>query len=91
MFGSSLNGFGIHRLMKMLRHEAPPVALAAKRLGANGKGLHVFKVANGGAVGRLALARVLGDGSPKVGAHGKRVLFLHPKDFCGTLTELEEA
>jgi elongation factor G len=62
MFGSSLNGFGIHRLMKMLRHEAPPVALAAKRLGANGKGLHVFKVANGGAVGRLALARVLGDG-----------------------------
>lgn len=36
-------------------------------------------------------ARVLGDGTPKIGAHGKRVLFLHPKDFCGTLTELEEA
>ncbi|MDF1585966.1 methylmalonyl-CoA epimerase [Marinimicrococcus flavescens] len=36
-------------------------------------------------------ARVLGDGSPKIGAHGKRVLFLHPKDFCGTLVELEEA
>jgi elongation factor G len=62
MFGSALNGFGVHRLMKMLRHEAPSVELAAKRLGANGKGLHVFKVANGGAVGRLALARVLGDG-----------------------------
>jgi len=35
-------------------------------------------------------ARVLGDGTPKTGAHGKPVLFLHPKDFCGTLTELEE-
>lgn len=36
-------------------------------------------------------ARVLGDGSPKTGAHGKPVLFLHPKDFCGTLIELEQA
>ncbi|HKA73720.1 MAG TPA: methylmalonyl-CoA epimerase [Xanthobacteraceae bacterium] len=36
-------------------------------------------------------ARVLGDGEPKMGAHGKPVLFLHPKDFCGTLVELEEA
>src|SRR6266480_2938429 len=36
-------------------------------------------------------ARVLGDGNPRVGAHGKPVLFLHPKDFCGTLVELEEA
>jgi methylmalonyl-CoA/ethylmalonyl-CoA epimerase len=35
-------------------------------------------------------ARVLGDGQPKIGAHGKPVLFLHPKDFCGTLTELEQ-
>ena len=35
-------------------------------------------------------ARVLGDGQPKIGAHGKPVLFLHPKDFCGTLIELEE-
>ena len=35
-------------------------------------------------------ARVLGDGKPKKGAHGKPVLFLHPKDFCGTLIELEE-
>ena len=34
--------------------------------------------------------RVLGDGEPKVGAHGKPVLFLHPKDFCGTLIEIEE-
>ena len=36
-------------------------------------------------------ARVLGDGQPKIGAHGKPVLFLHPKDFLGTLTELEQA
>jgi methylmalonyl-CoA/ethylmalonyl-CoA epimerase len=35
-------------------------------------------------------ARVLGDGEPKTGAHGKPVLFLHPKDFNGTLIELEQ-
>ncbi len=35
-------------------------------------------------------ARVLGDGEPKLGAHDKPVLFLHPKDFCGTLIELEQ-
>ena len=36
-------------------------------------------------------ARVLGDGEPRIGAHGKRVLFVHPKDLCGTLVELQEA
>jgi len=36
-------------------------------------------------------ARVLGDGEPRIGAHGKPVLFLHPKDFSGTLVELEQA
>ncbi|HUA56070.1 MAG TPA: methylmalonyl-CoA epimerase [Candidatus Sulfotelmatobacter sp.] len=36
-------------------------------------------------------ARVLGDGQPRIGAHGKPVLFLHPKDFCGTLIEIEQA
>ena len=40
---------------------------------------------------KAAGARVLGDGEPKTGAHGKPVLFLHPKDFCGTLVELEQA
>ena len=35
-------------------------------------------------------ARVLGDGEPKIGAHGKPVLFLHPKDFAGTLVEIEQ-
>jgi methylmalonyl-CoA/ethylmalonyl-CoA epimerase len=40
---------------------------------------------------KSAGARVLGDGEPKTGAHGKPVLFLHPKDFAGTLIELEQA
>ena len=46
-----------------------------------------------GARDRLAAEglRVLGDGDPKIGAHGKPVLFLHPKDMDGVLTELEEA
>jgi len=35
-------------------------------------------------------ARVLGGAEPRIGAHGKPVLFLHPKDFCGTLLELEQ-
>lgn len=35
-------------------------------------------------------ARVLGDGEPRIGAHDKPVLFLHPKDFCGTLVEIEQ-
>lgn len=39
---------------------------------------------------KAAGARVLGDGEPKIGAHGNPVLFLHPKDFFGTLIELEE-
>ncbi len=34
--------------------------------------------------------RLLGSGEPRIGAHGKPILFLHPKDFCGTLVELEE-
>jgi methylmalonyl-CoA/ethylmalonyl-CoA epimerase len=39
---------------------------------------------------KAAGARVLGDGQPRIGAHGKPVLFLHPKDFCGTLVEIEQ-
>jgi methylmalonyl-CoA/ethylmalonyl-CoA epimerase len=40
---------------------------------------------------RNAGARIIGDGEPRIGAHDKPVLFLHPKDFCGTLIELEQA
>ncbi|HBG97657.1 MAG: methylmalonyl-CoA epimerase [Rhodobacteraceae bacterium] len=39
---------------------------------------------------QAAGARVLGNGEPRIGAHGKPVLFLHPKDFAGTLVELEQ-
>ncbi|MDE2596827.1 MAG: elongation factor G [Sphingomonadales bacterium] len=62
MLGSAQTGGGVHRLLKLLRHEAPAPDAAALRLGADGGGLHVFKIANGGAMGRLALGRVLGDG-----------------------------
>ncbi|MBL0000061.1 MAG: elongation factor G [Sphingomonadales bacterium] len=62
MFGSALNGFGVRRLLKMLRHEAPGASETAMRLGTNGSSVQIFKIANGGSVGRLALARILGDG-----------------------------
>ena len=64
VLGSALTGGGVRRLLKLLRHEAPAPDLAAERLHADaanvGGGLHVFKVANGGAMGRLTLGRVLG-------------------------------
>jgi elongation factor G len=62
LLGSALSGGGVHRLLKLLRHEAPAPDNAAERVGANGGALHVFKIANGGAMGRLALGRVLGSG-----------------------------
>ncbi len=40
---------------------------------------------------RAAKARIVGSGEPTIGAHGKPVLFLHPKDFAGTLIEIEQA
>lgn len=40
---------------------------------------------------KAAGARVIGDGEPKIGAHGKPVLFLHPKDFSGALVEIEQS
>lgn len=78
MFGSALNGFGVRRLMKMLRHEAPEAAATAARLGTNGSSVQVFKIANGGNVGRLALARVLGgdglaEGAELVAGDGEAV------------------
>ncbi|MGE3692407.1 MAG: elongation factor G [Novosphingobium sp.] len=60
ILGSALNGGGVHRLLKLLRHEAPAPEIASTRVGANGGALHVFKIANGGAMGRLALGRMLG-------------------------------
>ncbi len=62
VLGSALSDGGVHRLLKLLRHEAPEPAAAAARVGADSSALHVFKIANGGAMGRLALGRVLGGG-----------------------------
>ena len=58
---SALADGGVHRLLKLLRHEVPTPDAAAARMGlSEGGALHVFKIANGGAMGRLALGRVLG-------------------------------
>ena len=74
--------------------EDSPIAGFLARNPAGGIHHVCFEVADiRAAVARLeaAGARVLGGGAPKIGAHGKPVLFLHPKDFAGTLIELEEA
>lgn len=61
VFGSAVSDGGVRRLLKLLRHEAPGPERAAARVGlASGGGFHVFKVSNGGAMGRLALGRVFG-------------------------------
>ena len=77
-FGSALNGFGVRRLLKALRHEIPPVEAAAARLGAGGPGAYVLKTSHAGQAGKLAYARVLGgtlaDGADLVlpsGEHGR--------------------
>ena len=74
--------------------EASPIAGFLAR--APGGGMHhvCFEVADLMAARDAAVAggaRVLGDGLPRIGAHGRPVLFLHPKDFSGTLVELEQA
>src|SRR3546814_18415441 len=62
LFGSATTGFGIRRLVKMLRHDTPHPDRAAARLGANGASAYVFRVSNGNAMGRIAYARVFGGG-----------------------------
>ncbi len=74
--------------------DASPIAAFLARNPAGGIHHLCYEVADiGAARDRLIArgARVLGDGEPKTGAHGKPVLFLHPKDFTGTLVELEQA
>lgn len=77
LFGSALNGFGVRRLLKMLRHDAPTPDETARRLNAGGEAVRVFKIANGGAVGRIALARVLGgalsEGAELLAGNGESV------------------
>ena len=73
--------------------EGSPVAGLLARNPAGGMHHVCYEVADIiAARDRLAAdgARILGDGEPRSGAHGKPVLFLHPKDFCGTLVELEQ-
>ncbi|QIL02675.1 elongation factor G [Sphingomonas sinipercae] len=60
LFGSGGSGWGIGRLLKALRHEAPDPQSSARRLGVTDASLYVFKVHNGGTIGRLAYARALG-------------------------------
>ncbi|MEO6041300.1 MAG: elongation factor G [Croceibacterium sp.] len=60
MFGSAVNGFGLRRLLKALRHDTPAPATTAARLGMTAPAAEVFKVGNDTSVGRLALARVFG-------------------------------
>ena len=70
-----------------------PIAGFLKRNPAGGVHHLCYEVTDIKAVQNQLVAagmRVLGDGSPKIGAHGKPVLFLHPKDFNGTLIELEQ-
>ena len=75
LFGSALNGFGVRRLLKMLRHDTPTATQTAKRLGIDRPAARVFKVSYGNTIGRLALARVFGgplmEGADLVGADGK--------------------
>ena len=60
LFGSASSAWGIRRLLKALRHEAPGPQSTADRLGVSNPALYVFKISHGGSVGRLALARALG-------------------------------
>ncbi len=60
LFGSACSSWGIRRLLKALRHETPAPESTAKRLGVDDAAAYAFKISHGGAVGRLALARVLG-------------------------------
>jgi methylmalonyl-CoA/ethylmalonyl-CoA epimerase len=80
-------------LMEPLGANSPIAAFLARNAGG---GIHhvCYEVADIRAARdrlKAAGARVLGDGEPRIGAHGKPVLFLHPKDFCGTLIEIEQA
>jgi methylmalonyl-CoA/ethylmalonyl-CoA epimerase len=74
--------------------ESSPIATFLERVPGGGMHHLCFEVADLGAAAakmQAAGARLLGEGQPRIGAHGKPVLFLHPKDFDGTLIELEQA
>ncbi len=60
LFGSASSAWGVRRLLKALRHEAPEPKATGDRLNVSNPALYIFKVSNGGSVGRLAFARALG-------------------------------
>ena len=60
LFGSAANGFGIRRLLKMLRHDTPSPERTAERLGIDGAAAQVLKISHAATVGRLAIARLFG-------------------------------
>ncbi|MFA6115748.1 MAG: elongation factor G [Sphingomonas sp.] len=75
LFGSALNGFGIRRLLKMLRHDTPTAAQTAERIGVASPAVQVLKISHGSTIGRLAIARVFGgplsEGAELVGDDGE--------------------
>jgi len=75
-FGSALNGFGVRRLLKALRHDTPEPAAAAERIGADGACAYVFKTTHAGQAGKLAYARLFGgriaDGADLVSGAGDK-------------------
>jgi elongation factor G len=95
LFGSALNGWGVRRLLKALRHEGPAPHHAAQRLGTSEQCAFVFKVSHAGAVGRMAYARVFGralhEGVELKGPGGSAVrvgtLFAVQGDKLAKLTE----
>jgi elongation factor G len=75
LFGSAINGFGVRRLLKMLRHDCPAADATAARLGIEAPAVQSFKILHGSTVGRLVLARVFGgplsEGAELAGRAGK--------------------
>lgn len=75
LFGSALNGFGIRRLLKMLRHDTPTAGQTAARIGVVGPAVQVIRISHGSPVGRLAVARVFGgeltEGAELIGGAGE--------------------
>ena len=95
LFGSAQNGWGVRRLLKALRHEAPGPDSTAQRLGVDAPALYAFKIYHGGSVGRLALARAIGgpvhensDFKSSSGEHGRLgALFSVQGDKTAKITE----
>ena len=95
LFGSAQNRWGVGRLLKALRHEAPGPESTAARLGVDAPALYAFKIYHGGSVGRLALARAIGgpihensDFKSSSGEHGRLgALFSVQGDKTGKIAE----